>query len=80
MSGKNLGLEFLPYMLLTNQYAGFLKVVCLKNEFKYDIGFLYMINKVFGLSLARQNPKFFRIINQEYIQIVDIDRFIKKNR
>ena len=48
MSGKNLGIEFLPYVLLANQIAGFLKVLYLKNE----LYFLHVINKVIGLDLA----------------------------
>ena len=49
LSDKNLCLEFLPYMLLTNQYTGFLKLLYLKNEFMYDIDFLYIINKTIRL-------------------------------
>ena len=37
--GENLGLEFLSNMLSTNQIAGVLKILYLKNELKCDTPF-----------------------------------------
>ena len=78
LSEKNLYLEFLPYILLTNQYTRFLKVVYLKNEFMYDIDFLYIINKTIRLvwhsyveSKILQNCKSGIYLKDRYRQVHD---------